>query len=155
MITNIGLHKVTNASLENPIVDQLFENGEKALVLYSDTPWGDGNVKYWATINKRMTGQEITPLKYSQIIDRIIDLAVNHVDGWIFIETGQRWEKETIEDLEKHFYKIKSTVRYYGNGSKLWPNILIGCVTNPSYSEPDFSSLGDLLDLKMVTAQRK
>lgn len=44
MIQTIGPHKVTNASVEQPEVDQMLV-GERVSILYSDPPWGDGNLK--------------------------------------------------------------------------------------------------------------
>lgn len=51
----IGVHKVTCGCITSPQVDKMLA-GETVRVLYSDPPWGDGNLNYWKTIKKRMDG---------------------------------------------------------------------------------------------------
>ena len=52
MIYNIKNHKVQNADIMQGI-DNLMLN-EKADFIYSDPPWGQGNLKYWQTMNVKM-----------------------------------------------------------------------------------------------------
>lgn len=142
MIQKIGNHKVVNASIDNPIVDTLFQAGEKASVFYSDPPWGDGNLRYWVTINKRMTGAEYTPLSYEALISRITGLIRNHTEGHVFIETGKAWEQETVEALQSVIHKIRVYKLLYRSGSKMLENILIYGVTDPSIPTMTFDPTG-------------
>ena len=47
----IGKHTVSNEDVQNVDFNKLL-NGEKAHILYTDPPWGDGNMKYWCTLNR-------------------------------------------------------------------------------------------------------
>ena len=48
----IGKHTVSNEDVQHVDFNKLLE-GSKAHILYTDPPWGDGNMKYWCTLNKR------------------------------------------------------------------------------------------------------
>ena len=132
MIQTIGLHKITNASIEDSIVDQMLV-GEKVRILYSDPPWGTGNLKYWATINKKMTGKEFSPLTYDKLLDRIKDLSIKYVDGHVFIEVGVKWEDEVTQHMASYLTNIQSFVTLYRSGSKILPCILMYGSTNQKY----------------------
>jgi 16S rRNA G966 N2-methylase RsmD len=51
MITDIGIHRVQHGDIMNGL-DELME-GDKADFIYSDPPWGQGNLTYWQTMNKK------------------------------------------------------------------------------------------------------
>lgn len=98
-VMQIGTHRITNASIEDPVVDQMLQ-GRVVKVMYSDPPWGDGNLKYWVTINKKMTGATFQPLTYERLIERLINLARKYVRGCVFLETGVRWEAMLCDRLK-------------------------------------------------------
>jgi hypothetical protein len=141
MIKTIGAHKITNASIDDPIVDSLLA-GEKIDIFYSDPPWGDGNLKYWVTMNKKMTGREFTPLTYTALIDRITGLIKNHVHGHVFIETGKAWEAETVQALNGLVHGVRTYKLLYKSGSKMLENVLIYGVTDPSIPRMNFDPTG-------------
>ena len=86
----IGPHKVTCGSLISGELDTMLA-GERVDILYSDPPWGDGNLAYWQTMNKKMTGSDVPQVKHDQMYDRILDLINRYVQGFVFLETGMRW----------------------------------------------------------------
>jgi hypothetical protein len=133
MIQEIGPHKVTNESIESPLVDAML-SGERASVLYSDPPWGDGNLKYWATMNRKMTGKMHRPLTYAALVSRIVSLIEKYVDGHVFIETGPKWEAETVEALGGSLHGARVYRLKYRSGSKLLSNVLIYGVTDKRHS---------------------
>src|SRR5690348_15319918 len=95
----IGPHKVTNVSIERLEVNSML-SGETVDILYSDPPWGDGNLKYWAAMNKKMSGREFTPISYEALIERFRELIECYVDGHVLIETGLRWQQQTIDMIK-------------------------------------------------------
>ena len=50
----IGKHTINCQTINEVNFNTLLE-GRKANILYSDPPWGDGNLKFWATMNKKQT----------------------------------------------------------------------------------------------------
>jgi len=69
----IGPHKVNCGSLTSPELDSMLA-GERVDILYSDPPWGDGNLAYWQTMNRKMTGAETPQVKHDELYDRIMGL---------------------------------------------------------------------------------
>lgn len=123
-------HKVTCASIEDPVVD-LALAGETVDVLYSDPPWGDGNLKYWATMNRKMTGTDNAPLDYASLLGRIRELAERYVRGWVFIETGPRWVTEVVDWMSEFTQLVGVQNTTYQAGSKLLPCSLVSGTTTP------------------------
>ena len=141
MITTIGNHKITCQSIESPEVDAML-SGEKVRVLYSDPPWGDGNMKYWVTMNKKMTGKAFSPLSYDQLLTRIEQLIDRYVDGFVFIETGPRWVDQLLQRFERRYFGVQSVSMKYSGKHVCW---LVGASTSRAYKYPaDFQALGKL-----------
>jgi len=141
MIKTIGNHKVTCASLDDQIVDQMI-GGDKVDIFYCDPPWGDGASKMFATMNKKATGKEFVPLSYAKIMSRMVGLINSYVDGHVFIETGLKWEAETVEALSGSVHKIRVYRVLYNSGRKMNESVLIHGVTNPSIVEMQFDPSG-------------
>lgn len=62
--------------------------------VYSDPPWGEGNLKYWQTMNLKMNpGTLRRDVSLSSFLDRIFDVYLRYTkeNALIFIEYGQRW----------------------------------------------------------------
>jgi hypothetical protein len=136
MILSVGTHRVTNASIEDPVIDEMLK-GVKIDILYSDPPWGDGNMKYWVTLNKKMTGKSFIPLTYQSLINRIFDLATKYVSGYVCIETGLRWEQKLISEMNsRNMHHIKSFLLQYKSGSKMIDNVMVVCGTSEQYNFP-------------------
>lgn len=106
--------------------------GEDAEIIYSDPPWGPGNLMYWRTHN-----QETERPDWEAFIDlfcRVVSESV--VDGGhVFVEMGLRWVDQLAGAMAA--VGIQERARwtcYYGN-PKL-PNVLWysgpGTTTDPS-----------------------
>ena len=141
----IGKHIVSNEDVQNVDFNKLLE-GSKAHILYTDPPWGDGNMKYWCTLNKRHTGQEIEAMSYKTLIKIIKDMIKNHVDGYVFLETGNQWLDETLEDIKDVIYNQKVYSLRYKSGSKLLTNPVIVGTTNPNLVLPNLDALEGAID---------
>tara|TARA_R110000796_G_scaffold93063_3_gene197471 strand:+ start:630 stop:1259 length:630 start_codon:yes stop_codon:yes gene_type:complete len=141
----IGKHIVSNEDVQNVDFNKLLK-GSKAHILYTDPPWGDGNMKYWCTLNKRHTGQEIEAMSYKTLIKIIKDMIKNHVDGYVFLETGNQWLDETLEDIKDVIYNQKVYSLRYKSGSKLLTNPVIVGTTNPNLVLPNLDALEGAID---------
>jgi len=141
----IGKHTVSNEDVQNVDFNKLLK-GSKAHILYTDPPWGDGNMKYWCTLNKRHTGQENEAMSYKSLIKIIKDMIKNHVDGYVFLETGNKWLDETLEDVKDVIYNEMVYNLRYKSGSKLLTNPVIVGTTNPSLVLPNLDNLEGAID---------
>ena len=117
MIKIIGKHKVSCNSIE--LVDfNSFLDGKKARVLYTDPPWGDGLMKMFATMNKKMTGKTGN-ITFSRMLDSLISIIKNNVDGYVFIEMGRNFGEETLSIIEPYLYNVKLHIVVYGKGTSV------------------------------------
>ena len=103
----IGLNKVTCNSAEK--VDwSAFIGDNKIYAFYSDPPWGDGLMKYFASLANRQTKtKDFSNISYKELIDVFVSIIKNHVQGWVFIETGYKWQDETVAAIAPYVKNIK------------------------------------------------
>ena len=129
----IGPHKVTCASLTSGELDTMLA-GERVDILYSDPPWGDGNLAYWKTMNKKMTGADVPQVKHDEMYDRLLELIATYVHGHVFIETGLRWGDYVIQRfLNAGMVDVASYPLRYTSGSKLMENMLVCATIGTNY----------------------
>lgn len=123
MIQEIGLHKVRHGDVMNKDFSLLL-NGEKASIIYTDPPWGQGNLKYWQTINQRHTGADKKDIDYNEFISRIFQIGTDYLaeGGVFFVEYGINWREDIVNMGRKvglsHLSRIDLR---YKSGSKLLP----------------------------------
>jgi hypothetical protein len=110
-------HRISIRDIMFDNLDDLFK-GEKAGCLYSDPPWGAGNLKYWRTMNE----QKDHVVDWFQFLVRIKFLYERHVKGPLFLETGLRFETDLVKVFGKTDAKYEIV---YGSSSKKLPNILL------------------------------
>ena len=89
MIHEIGSHRFRHGDVTKGISDLM--RSDKAQIMYSDPPWGEGNIKYWATMNKKMTGDTNVPVPLDTFLGSIFDAANRYVSHYLLIEYGIRW----------------------------------------------------------------
>ena len=128
-INHYGLHKISCESIDNKLVDEML-NGTQASLFFSDPPWGDGNLKYWVTMNKKMSGEKYDPLSYDQLLSRIYGIIDNHVTGHIMIETGMKWAEQLLNDFKQKYYNARIINVEYKSGSKMLPSAIVYASTD-------------------------
>lgn len=146
MITDIGIHRVQHGDIMNGL-DELME-GDKADFIYSDPPWGQGNLTYWQTMNKKMTGKERNQIDYNKFIDYFFSLMSKYAKDKVVIEYGQKWHDDIVTLSERHgFIHNGSCKSMYQSGSKLLPlDMHFLSKLQPYEVTPDIKK--DCLDLK-------
>jgi hypothetical protein len=134
----IGLNKLTNFSVEKPEVSSLFEGEPKASILYSDPPWGEGNMKFWTALMAKQTGcARPEAIHFSTLLERVIQLAIMHSSGMVFIENGVQWENQVAETMERgglHGVEISRTL--YSDGPMCFVSGAIRGTTHSGYKPP-------------------
>ena len=122
MITKIKDHVVKHGDVMK-LGNELMQ-GEKAHIFYSDPPWGVGNLRYWQTMNNKMTGAERTDQDLDLFLNKIFTLAANYTkpNGIIFIEYGVKWESNILELAKQYGLKhLGTALPQYRSGSRLLP----------------------------------
>lgn len=122
MIYDIGAHRVRHGDVTDPTMADELLQGESAHILYSDPPWGDGNIKFWATMNKKMTGETVEPAPLDRFLSAVFDYAEEHVTDYMLIEYGVRWADEVVRRGENAGFTHVDTIDIlYRGGGKLLP----------------------------------
>lgn len=114
----VGRHRVRHGDVYDDL-DELMQ-GDNADLFYSDPPWGEGNLKYWQTMNNKMNGEPVKQVDLGRFLERVIDVSVSHTsdDAVIFFEYGCRWHDQFCSVAEQHGLKhICSTEMVYGSGN--------------------------------------
>lgn len=97
--------------------------GERASVVYSDPPWGEGNLKYWRTHN----GQCGHPVSWSRFLRTLTEVVASALKpgGHLFLEMGCRWVDELSRIMgEAGFPECSRWGVLYGPAKKPIPNVL-------------------------------
>lgn len=153
MITEIGKHRVQCSDVMNGI-DNLMR-GEVADFIYSDPPWGQGNLKYWQTINKRHTGREPNQINYEEWLPLYFGILNRYAKDVAVIEYGVGWRDDIIHmTQEAGFCHHGVIVSFYRGGKGVLPldiHVLSksGGVTIPDGLE---ASIADKVGYKVVQA---
>ena len=121
MIKEIGHHRVRCGNLLDGIDDLM--SGDIADLIYSDPPWGDGNLKYWETMRMKMTGStERRDNPLDKFFDALFSVIKKYARNVVLIEYGKKWESQLIDlattaGLQHH----KTIETLYKSGSKMLP----------------------------------
>jgi hypothetical protein len=95
----IGPHRLSCGSLTAPPVRSLFGSAGKADVMYTDPPWGDPHMKLFATMRRKMTGQDEPAEQFVDLVASLMHLVKTRVRNAVFIEMGERWADLIEENL--------------------------------------------------------
>ena len=121
-IQEFGQHRVRHGDVTDAKGIVRLMGGDRATIMYSDPPWGEGNIKYWATMNKKMTGDVVEPAPLSTFLDSIFDIAEAYVDRWLVVEYGVRWRSEIqTRGVNAGFIPRDVIEIQYRSGSKMLP----------------------------------
>ncbi len=122
-ITRFGPHAVTQGSITGGQVDDLMAD-ERALVLYSDPPWGDQYLRMFATHTEKATGVRPVQPAYLDLCARYADLLDRYVTEWAFIEVGIKAVDPMLDAVRPHL--TTSTVVPMKYGDDLSAVIIVG-----------------------------
>lgn len=124
MLYKINKHILSHSDIMTLDLNEFYKN--KPYILYSDPPWGSGNLKYWQTINNRMNKiNYISTRNIHEFIDKIFRIIFYHVEFLSFIEYGIGWDDMIIEYINKYSLKLNSKIAIrYKSGNALKPHNL-------------------------------
>lgn len=116
--TAIGPHRLLVGDVTAGTVKDLM-GGELADVVYSDPPWGPGNLQFWATMHARGSVPRET---WPRFLDAFCSSVVKHTrpEAPIFVEMGLRW----VDDLD-------AAMRSWGLGRRRRWDITYGSKRRP------------------------
>lgn len=117
---NLGNHRLALGDVERGAVADVM-GADRAAIVYSDPPWGEGNLRYWRTA----AGDAARP-RWEDFRERWCDAvaAVLASGASVFVEMGERWADGFATALSD--VGIVVTRRWtvqYGHPSR--PNVLL------------------------------
>ena len=153
----IGPHRVVHGPIQDPRLDRVLAAlPGRAQILYSDPPWGDGNLRYWTTIAHRHDGlrePDTAPLSYEALLLRLREIVDRYVHGFVMIETGIQW----VDDVVRVVYGGLSVpfilpVKYRSGSKWLRNALLIGRNDGGAVTRAAWEPLRDGTGLALVRA---
>lgn len=107
VIWNVNKHILRNGDMMSFDLSELTER--KANFIYSDPPWGEGNLKYWQTMNKKMNGVEPKEVNYEAFIKKFFEICHKSLtdDGVVFMEYGPRWREDVEACARAHGFALR------------------------------------------------
>jgi len=130
MIYNVGPHKLQHGDILNGIDDLMA--GEKADVIYTDPPWGVGNLKYWQTINKKMNGTEPKEVDYNGFLEAIFSTIQKYAKNKVVIDYGVKWKDDIINYGRAKGLTHHGVATAYYDGKKMRPSHIHFFTVNPN-----------------------
>lgn len=127
MIREIGPHRLRCGSIMDGIDDLM--KGRRAYMVYSDPPWGKGNLSYWQTMNSKKTPgvvkRDIGQEEYERFMRKFFQIAVSYATDYVLVEYGIGWVSYVLQLAVSAGLTHLGTVNWlYGSGSKKLPSHL-------------------------------
>ncbi len=120
MIRQYGPHRVQHGDVNKGISGLM--GTDRVGIMYSDPPWGQGNIGYWATMNRKMTGTITVPADLDTFLSSIFGIAATYVDGYLLIEYGPRWKDMIQERGVAAGFTARGIIPIkYRGGGKVYP----------------------------------
>ncbi len=119
MIKNIHKHRVQCSDIMNGI--DLLMGEQKADFVYSDPPWGQGNLKYWQTINKRHTGKAPNEIDYEKFLPHFFDILRRYAKDICVVEYGIRWRDDILKIASQSGFQSMGIFESLYGSTKLLP----------------------------------
>jgi hypothetical protein len=118
----IGPHRVAVGDVQRGAVREFMRN-ERASIVYSDPPWGEGNLRYWRT-----HANDATRPAWSEFVaEWTSSVAAALIPGGaLFVEMGLRWADAFSDALASVGRPVSARwTTLYGPSSKLLPVALL------------------------------
>jgi len=100
-----------------------FQLNESINILYSDPPWGDSFLKYFATATEKATGIRPVQPTYQELCNKFSEL-IQRVTDYVFIEMSVKDTDLMVQAIKKQMPYIGVYPMQYGNN--LNANLIVG-----------------------------
>lgn len=117
VIEAIGNHRLLCGDITMGSVARVMRN-ERADVIYSDPPWGEGNQKYWHTIQQRGSLPRTSWDGFLDIFCKTC-IAFRKPSAPVFVDMGKQWTEQLRETMRQNGLSfIRGWIVLYGNRRK-------------------------------------
>ena len=123
-VLNFKQHKLLHGDITKGSVDLLMKE-EKFDILYSDPPWGLGNLKFWNTMNAKMNNIHRFDVDWENFIRCFCEIINKYSkdESIVIIEMGLRFSDYFASVIERYtnFRRRQTFNTRYRGGGKLLP----------------------------------
>ncbi len=127
-------NRLTHGNIKDRQLDNVLEKyyPDGVDICYTDPPWGNSNLNYWKTMNKKKNGVDTNQLTQEQLESRIVGMIIKHVKKYAFIVYGVK----QAESLKNKFLAYENVIgvqiisKKYQSGSKWLENVVIVVILN-------------------------
>jgi hypothetical protein len=117
VVHEIGRHRLRVGSVFDNLAS--LSAGTRPHVMYTDPPWGQGMMKYFANKRAQDTGIDTPIMDYQELLVVVCRYAKAAVAGPVFIEYGLRWDAEVRAVAAQAGLQWLATLQTRYSGGKL------------------------------------
>jgi len=133
-VQQIGPHRIHHSDIQRGAESLMGD--ENAWITYVDPPWGPGHIKLFATMNKKQTGQDVSPMLLEPFLSALFDLVTRHTDAYLIVEYGVRWRNVVQRIGADHGWHPERVVPVeYASGNRLLP-VDLHLFAKPGFTYP-------------------
>ena len=140
-------HVLTHGNIKDSQLDAAIkENYPNGIdFCYTDPPWGNSNLKYWETMNKKMNGQSTDQIDQLLLENRVVRLICDNVREYAFIVYGVHQAESLMNIIkeQKEVTDVQYIEKKYKSGNKWLKNCVIAVTLNDSPIENWAYTLAD------------
>jgi hypothetical protein len=128
----VGRHRITQGNIAGGQLQRMLASLPMADFAYTDPPWGTGNLRYWDTMNKKATGDEIAQIDQHELEGIVCDTICRYVRHYAFIVYGKR-EADSLASMffqRPNVSAVQIIPKQYRSGSKWMDNVVIAVTLN-------------------------
>lgn len=126
-----GPHRVETKSIHEADFEALLD-GETADICYTNPPWNERMMSYFATMREKQAGQSATNITHEQMLRELRNTIADHVDGLVIVSASL--DDDTTETfLDPVLYNQTTQITRYRGSQDLRKNKMIFGGTAPEY----------------------
>lgn len=97
-VFNVGPHRLNHGRIGDPGIERMLQ-GNKVDVLYTDPPWGDGMMRYFATMAAKHGEPAGPQMKFAELVAHLVRIIDRHVGSYAFVEMGLKWTDQVADAM--------------------------------------------------------
>ena len=124
-VWSVGPHLVAHGRIDGPALQSLLVSAGSVPVMYTDPPWGDQMMRYFATMAAK-TGAAAPPqMAFADLLARLAQIVDRHVRGAVFIEMGNKQAEQVAAAVRPVVSRLEILPATYTMGGVTRPSSLI------------------------------
>lgn len=120
-----GLHRVAHGRIDGAALAGLLTEAGTIPTMYTDPPWGDRMMRFFATMAVKQGGQPPPQMTFADLVARLALIVQRHISRDVYIEIGCAQAEQVAEAVRPHVGRLEVVDATYTMGGKVRPSKLI------------------------------